>query len=62
MDYAESFPDQEFAEKDNPEFRLGDDNIEEVYNTFNQPTQTYYTPIWNQNYLRPWGAREFAIT
>lgn len=55
------FQNREFAQKDNPEFRLVTDDIEEVY----KKVQSNYPELLHPNLknitLRPWGAKEFAI-
>lgn len=55
------FQDREFAAKDNPEFRLVTDNIEEVYQKIQSTHPELLHPNLNKITLRPWGAREFAI-
>ena len=55
------FQNQEFAKKDNPEFRLVTDNIEEVYQKVQSKHPQLLHPNLNKITLRPWGAREFAI-
>lgn len=55
------FQDQELAAKDNPEFRLVTDNIEEVYKKVQSTHPELLHPNLNKITLRPWGAREFAI-
>jgi tRNA A22 N-methylase len=49
------------AEKDNPEFRLVTDNIEEIYKKVQSKHPELLQPNLNKITLRPWGAREFAI-
>jgi hypothetical protein len=55
------FQDQEFAKKDNPEFRLVTDNIEEVYHKIQSTHPELLHPNLSKITLRPWGAKEFAI-
>lgn len=55
------FQEAEFAKKDNPEFRLVTDNIEEVYSKVQSTHPELLHPNLNKITLRPWGAREFAI-
>lgn len=55
------FQNREFAQKDNPEFRLVTDNIEEVYNKVQSNYPELLHPNLNKITLRPWGAKEFAI-
>lgn len=55
------FQNQEVAERDNPEFRLVTDNIEDVYEKVQSTHPELLHPNLNKITLRPWGAREFAI-
>jgi hypothetical protein len=55
------FQDRELAEKDNPEFRLVTENIEEVFAKVYSKFPELLHPNLNQITLRPWGAREFAL-
>ena len=55
------FQNREFAEKDNPEFRLVTDDIEEVYKKIQSNYPELLHPNLNKITLRPWGAKEFAI-
>ena len=55
------FQSREFAEKDNPEFRLVTDDIEEVYKKVQSNHPELLHPNLNKITLRPWGAKEFAI-
>jgi hypothetical protein len=55
------FQDKEFAEKDNPEFRLVTNNIEEVYEKVAAKHPQLLHPNLNKITLRPWGAKEFAL-
>lgn len=56
------FQNREYAEKDNPEFRLVTDDIEEVF----KKVESQFPELLHKNLskvtLRPWGAKEFAIT
>lgn len=56
------FQDEKYAAEHNPEFRLVTENIEEVY----KKVKTKYPELLHPNLstitLRPWGAREFALT
>jgi len=55
------FQNRELAEKDNPEFRLVTENIEEVFAKVHSKFPGLLHPNLNQITLRPWGAREFAL-
>lgn len=56
------FQDENLAKEHNPEFRLVTHNIEEVY----QKVSTSHPQLLHSNLnkitLRPWGAKEFALT
>lgn len=56
------FQNKEYAEKDNPEFRLVTNDIEEVF----KRVEADYPELLHKNLskvtLRPWGAKEFALT
>ncbi|MBB6327496.1 hypothetical protein FHS59_003139 [Algoriphagus iocasae] len=56
------FQDKELAEEHHPELRLVTDNIEEVFAKVSSTNPHFLHPNLNQITLRPWGAREFAIT
>ena len=55
------FQNRELAEKDNPEFRLVTENIEEVFAQVSTKFPELLHPNLNRITLRPWGAREFAL-
>ncbi len=55
------FQNKEYAEKDNPEFRLVTENIEEVYARVKEHYPEMLHPNLSKVTLRPWGAKEFAI-
>lgn len=55
------FENAEYAKKDNPEFRLVTNNIEEVYQHVSAKFPELLHPNLSQVTLRPWGAREFAV-
>lgn len=55
------FQNKEYAEKDNPEFRLVTNNIEEVFATVSSKFPELLHPNLSQITLRPWGAKEFAL-
>ena len=55
------FQDEELAKKDNPEFRLVTENIEEVYERISQRFPELLHPNLSQITKRPWGAKEFAL-
>ena len=56
------FQDKTLAKEHNPEFRLVTDNINEVYNKIASSNPELLHPNLNKITLRPWGAKEFAIT
>jgi hypothetical protein len=56
------FQNKELAEEHNPEFRLVTDNIEEVYQQVSSKFPDLLHPNLSKVTLRPWGAKEFAIT
>jgi predicted HAD superfamily hydrolase len=56
------FEDKKLAEEHNPEFRLVTDDIESVYKKISSTHPQFLHPNLNKVTLRPWGAREFAIT
>jgi len=55
------FQNAEYAKKDNPEFRLVTENIEEVYQRVHSKYPELLHPNLKKITLRPWGAKEFAI-
>jgi len=55
------FQNEELAKKDNPEFRLVTDNIEEVYENVSQKFPELLHPNLSKITMRPWGAKEFAL-
>ena len=55
------FQNKELAQKDNPEFRLVTDNIEQVYENVSLKFPEFLHPNLSQITIRPWGAKEFAI-
>ena len=55
------FQNKEYAEKDNPEFRLVTNDIEEVYKKVASKFPELLHPNLNKITLRPWGAKEFAM-
>jgi hypothetical protein len=55
------FQNQEYAEKDRPEFRLVTENIEEVYKKVAATHPELLHPNLKAITLRPWGAKEFAM-
>ncbi len=55
------FQDLELAGKDNPEFRLVTENIEEVFTKVSTQFHELLHPNLKEITLRPWGAREFAL-
>jgi len=56
------FQDKALAEEHNPEFRLVTDDIETVYKRISSTHPELLHPNLKVITLRPWGAREFAIT
>ena len=58
---ANLFQNQEYAEKDRPEFRLVTTNIEEAYEQIAGSHPEYLHPNLKKITLRPWGAKEFAL-
>ena len=56
------FEDVKYAEEHNPEFRLVTDDIDEVYEKVKTKYPELLHPNLNVITLRPWGAREFALT
>lgn len=55
------FQNQEFAEKDRPEFRLVTNDIEGAYKKISASHPEFLHPNLKVPTLRPWGAREFAL-
>ena len=55
------FQNREYAQKDNPEFRLVTDDIETVYKKVQTRFRELLHPNLNKITLRPWGAKEFAL-
>ncbi len=55
------FQNEEYANKEHPEFRLVTDNIEEVLLKIKSAYPELLHPNLNRITLRPWGAKEFAI-
>lgn len=56
------FQNKSLAEEHNPEFRLVTDNIEDVYESIASSHAELLHPNLSKITLRPWGAKEFAIT
>ena len=56
------FQNKALAEEHNPEFRLETKNIEEVYREITDSHPELLHPNLNKITVRPWGAKEFAIT
>jgi hypothetical protein len=56
------FQDEQLAKEHNPELRLVTDNIEEVYAKVSVSHPHLLHPNLNKITLRPWGAKEFAIS
>jgi hypothetical protein len=55
------FQNKEYAAKDNPEFRLVTENIEEVYQNVSSKFPELLHPNLSKVTLRPWRAKEFAL-
>jgi len=55
------FQDKALAKKDNPEFRLVTDNIEEAYEKISLKFPELLHPNLSKITMRPWGAKEFAL-
>lgn len=55
------FQNDEYAEREHPEFRLVTNNIEEVYERVATHFPELLHPNLKQPELRPWGATEFAM-
>ncbi len=56
------FENAALAKEHNPEFRLVTNNIEEVYQKISSSHPEFLHPNLSKITLRPWGAREFAVT
>lgn len=56
------FQNKELAKEHNPEFRLETKNIEEVYERVSKSFPEFLHPNLKVVTLRPWGAKEFAVT
>ncbi|GAB3904717.1 hypothetical protein GCM10028803_34540 [Larkinella knui] len=56
------FQNAELAGEHNPEFRLVTDDIEAVYQQIASTHPEFLHPNLNKVTLRPWGAKEFALT
>jgi hypothetical protein len=56
------FQNKEYAAQHNPEFRLETNNIEEVYQNVSSKFPGLLHPNLKEITLRPWGAKEFALT
>lgn len=56
------FQDKKYAQQHNPEFRLVTDDIEEVYKKVKSTHPQLLHPNLNKITMRPWGAKEFALT
>ena len=56
------FENAALAKEHNPEFRLVTKNIEEVYRKVSEFHPEFLHPNLKEITLRPWGAREFALT
>lgn len=55
------FQNKEYAEKDNPEFRLVTNDIKEVFKRVESKYPELLHPNLSKVTLRPWGAKEFAL-
>lgn len=56
------FEDEKLAKEHNPEFRLVTNDIEEVYKKIAASHPHFLHPNLKVVTLRPWGAKEFAVT
>ena len=56
------FENPKLAKEHNPEFRLVTNNIEEVYEKVSASYPELLHPNLKKVTLRPWGAKEFALT
>jgi len=56
------FQDEQLAREHSPELRLETDNIEEVYARISTTHAHLLHPNLNKVTIRPWGAKEFALT
>jgi hypothetical protein len=56
------FENKKLAKEHNPEFRLVTNNIDGVYEKIKSTHPELLHPNLSQITLRPWGAKEFAIT
>ncbi len=56
------FQNKELAGQFHPEFRLETNDIEEVYNKVASKYPELLHPNLSKVTLRPWGAKEFALT
>jgi hypothetical protein len=56
------FQDKHLAAEHNPEFRLETDDIAAVYQKIASTHPEFLHPNLNKITLRPWGAKEFAVT
>ncbi len=56
------FENEKLAKEHNPEFRLVTTNIEEVYGKVSTSHPEFLHPNLKTITLRPWGAKEFALT
>ncbi len=56
------FQNEALAKEHNPEFRLETKNIEEVYERVAKSFPEFLHPNLKVITLRPWGAKEFAVT
>jgi hypothetical protein len=56
------FENSQLAKEHNPEFRLVTKNIEDVYESASKSHPHFLHPNLKQITLRPWGAKEFALT
>ena len=56
------FEDKALAKEHNPEFRLVTNGIDEAYKKISSSHPEFLHPNLSKVTLRPWGAKEFAIT
>jgi hypothetical protein len=56
------FQNKELAKEHHPEFRLVTNDIDEVYRKISSSHPEFLHPNLSKITLRPWGAKEFAVT
>jgi len=56
------FQEEKLAKEHNPEFRLVTNTIDQVYKKVTSSHAKFLHPNLSEITLRPWGAKEFALT